>query len=281
MKYFYFIFLWMLAYNLDAQSGWTKNKGAYFAKLDVSILSANKYYSILGDELITSKFNQTSLNFYGEYGLTDRFTLISSMPLIRKNAFETSQPVYGIGDLKMEVKYRLLKSFPLSISLAPEFPIGRSNAFSANILNPQDKINLPTGDGEFNVWSTLAASGSVGKIYSTVFASYNYRTKYKGLDFRDLYQFGFEFGANPIQNLWLNTKIRAQFSTGETKHVELGFVRGDATTYTLFSVEAFYMLSNGLGMSATFLSGGEFIAPFRNIYIAPYFSFGIIYKNKK
>ena len=173
-----------------------------------------------------------------------------------------------------------MKKFPLTISIAPEIPTGRSNAFASNKLNPQDKINLPTGDGEFNVWSTMAASGSVGKIYSTIYASYNFRTKYMGLDFRDLYQVGFEFGVNAINNLWVNTKVRAQYSTGESKHIDLGFVRGDATTYTLISFETFYKVSKKIGISATFLSGSEFLAPFKNIYIAPYFSFGVIYENK-
>jgi len=282
VKYYYLLFFHFLFTTImNAQSGWTKEKGEYFAKIDISNLSANKYYSLSGTELITSNFNQTSINLYGEYGFKDRFTIITSMPLLRKNSFETSEAVYGIGDLKIEVKYRLMKNFPLTISIAPEIPTGRSNAFASNKLNPQDKINLPTGDGEFNVWSTLAASGSVGKIYSSVYASYNIRTKYMGLDFRDPYQVGFEFGVNPINNLWVNTKVKAQYSTGESKHVDLGFVRGDASTYTLLSLETFYKISKKIGISATFLSGSEFLAPFKNIYIAPYFSFGVIYENKK
>lgn len=69
---------------MNAQSGWTKEKGEYFAKIDISNLSANKYYSLSGTELITSNFNQTSINLYGEYGFKDRFTIITSMPLLRK-----------------------------------------------------------------------------------------------------------------------------------------------------------------------------------------------------
>ena len=265
--------------GLYAQGGWTREKGQYFVKTDISHLSSDSYYNPLGTNLKTTVFSQTSVNFYGEYGLKDRLTLITSMPLLRRNAFETSEPVYGIGDLKLELKYRLLKSFPLAISVAPEIPTGRSNAFASNKSDPTDKINLPTGDGEFNVWTTLAASGSVGKVYSSIYGSYNYRTKYKGLSFVDLYQIGFEVGVNPIKDLWFNTKVRAQFSTGESKHPDLGFVRGDGTTYTLISAEAFYKFSSKWGLSATYLTGGDFIAPFKNIYIAPYFSIGLTYEN--
>lgn len=266
--------------HLFGQSGWTKSKGSLFAKLDFSHLSASKYYTPSGNALTTSVFNQTSLNWYGEYGLSDRWTLVSAMPLLRKNAFETSEAVYGIGDLRLEIKYRLLKDFPVTLSIAPEFPTGRRNAFAASKSDPLDKINLPTGDGEFNVWSTLAASQSFGKLYGTVYGAYNYRTQYEGLDFRDLYQFGVEVGVNPLSGLWVNAKVRSQFSTGDSIYPELGFVRGDATTYTLYSFEAFYKLNDRIGVSGTFLSGGDFIAPFKNIYIAPYFSLGIVYEKK-
>lgn len=267
------------SFSIIAQSGWTREKSSMFLKLDYSTFSADKYYTPSGIELTTAKFRQNSFNLYGEYGLKDRLTLITSMPLLRRNSFKTSEPVYGIGDLRMELKYRLLKSFPLAISVAPEIPTGRKNAFSSSKSDPNDKINLPTGDGEFNVWTTLAASGSVGKVYSSIYGSYNFRTKYKGLSFRDLYQLGFEVGVNPMKDLWFNTKIRAQFSTGDSKYPELGFVRGDGTTYTLISAEAYYKVSSKWGFSATYLTGGDFIAPFKNIYIAPYFSIGLIREN--
>ncbi len=277
-----FIIGLLLSVNAMAQSGWTRSKGSFFGKLDFSHLSANTFYTPQGVALETSTFRQSSLNWFGEYGISDRWTLITSMPLLRSNSFETTESVYGMGDLKLEFKYRLFSdsNWPVAVSIAPEIPIGRRNAFASSKDNPQDRINLPTGDGEFNIWGTIAASKSIGKAYFSAYGAYNFRTQYEGLSFRDLYQFGVEFGVNPIHNLWLNTKLRAQFSTGESQYPELGFVRGDGTTYTLYSIEAFYKFSKNIGMAATFLSGSDFISPYRNIYIAPFFSLGIIYEKQ-
>lgn len=279
MKNILFLALVAFPFWANAQSGWTRNPHQWFLKLDVSHLSSDNYYNPNGNLLNTSTFQQTSLNFYGEYGIRDRLTLIAQAPLLRMNRFETTETALGQGDLRVEAKYRLSgNKWPLSISVAPEFPTGRANAFAANKAFPDESINLPTGDGEFNVWTTVAASKSMGKTYASVFAAYNFRTAYKGKSFRDLYQFGAELGFNPWKPLWVNAKLRAQFSEGRSKHPELGFVRGDGTTYTLASIEAFYKLTPKLGLALAYLSGGNWVAPFRNIYIAPYFSLGIVYE---
>jgi len=262
-----------------SQSGWTRPVKGLFLKLDGTFLNATKYYNPDGDGITTSAFRQTSFNLYGEYGFRKRLTFIVQAPLLRLNSFETTNTAAGIGDLRLEAKYRLTSNkLPVAISIAPEIPTGRANAYAANKQFPEDRINLPTGDGEFNVWVTLAASKSFGKCYASAFTAYDFRTKYDSKRFRDLYQFGLEFGYNPWKPLWLNAKLRAQFSNGTSKYPELGFVRGDATTYTLASAEAFYKINKNWGVAATFLTGGDWIAPFRNIYIAPYFSFGVVYE---
>ena len=264
---------------LLGQSGWTRAQKGLFLKLDGSYLNATNYYNPDGNKLSTSAFQQTSFNLYAEYGFRERLTFIVQAPLLRLNRFETTETVAGIGDLRLEAKYRLTSnSFPVSVSLAPEIPTGRANAFATNKEFSQDQINLPTGDGEFNVWVTLAASKSLGKLYASAFAAYDFRTRYGGKQFRDLYQFGAEIGFNPWKPLWLNAKLRTQFSNGESRHPDLGFVRGDGTTYTLASAEAFLKITKNWGVAATFLTGGDWIAPFRNIYIAPYASIGVVYE---
>ncbi len=262
-----------------AQGGWTRTHKSWFVKLDGSHLNAERYFNPNGEAVKTSAFRQTSLNLYAEYGFRPRLSFIVQAPLLRLNSFETAAVAAGVGDLRVEAKYRLTSNrFPVSVSIAPEIPTGRANAYAANKMFPDDRINLPTGDGEFNVWTTLAASKAFGKMYASAFTAYNFRTQYKGKRFRDLYQFGAEIGYNPWKPLWINAKLRAQFSNGESQHSDLGFVRGDATTYTLVSTEAFYKINKKWGVSATYLTGSDWIVPFRNIYIAPYFSLGVVYE---
>ncbi len=271
-----------LSFGVNAQSGWTKGKGEFFGKIDFAQLSTGNYYAPDGANLQTNKFTQSTINFYGEYGLQSRWSGIVSMPLWRQNSFSTTNKVSGMGDLRMDLKYRIIKNqnWPVAISVGIELPTGRANAYAANKSVPQDRINLPTGDGEFNIWTTLAASKSLGPGYISAFTAYNFRTKYQDLPFRDVYQVGAEVGANPFKPLWVNLKIRSQYSTGESKYPELGFVRGDGTTYTLYSAEAFVKFSSKFGGSITYLSGTDLLAPFKNIYISSFLSFGLIYELK-
>ena len=86
--------------TVQSQSGWTKNKGEFFGKLDFARLSTDKYYSPNGTALITNVFNQNSINVYAEYGLHNRWTAILNAPIWRQNSFETTDKVNGIGDLR-------------------------------------------------------------------------------------------------------------------------------------------------------------------------------------
>ncbi|MBL7774783.1 MAG: hypothetical protein JNK89_02205 [Saprospiraceae bacterium] len=278
-KWFWFCLFWSST-SCCAQSGWTRAPKSWFAKLDVSNLRAVDYYNPDGDRITTSAFQQSSLNFYGEYGFRERLTFVIQAPLLRLNKFETTNIAAGQGDLRLEAKYLLSDNrFPIAFSLAAELPTGRANAYAENKVLAGDRINLPTGDGEFNLWSTLAASRSIGRLwYASTFAAYNFRTRYAGKSFRNLYQFGAEIGFHPWDPLWLNAKLRAQFSQGKSRHPDLGFVRGDATTYTLLAVEALYKFNNSWGIAASYLTGGDWIAPLQNIYVAPYFSVGLIFE---
>lgn len=266
---------------MQAQGGWVRGKSELFSKVDYTHFNSTTYYAPNGDKIATAQFRQRELNVYGEYGITSRFTSILQMPLLRANSSENTNVVYGLGDAKIELKYRLTpdNKIPIAISIVPELPIGRSNAFAKAKSNPLDIINLATGDGEWNVWSTVAASIPLGKVYFSAYGSYNFRTKYEGKDFQDIYQIGGEIGGNLIPNFWVNAKVKAQYSTGEGQHPELTFVRGDATTYTLLSAEALYFLTKNWGISATFLTGSDVLSNRKNIFLSPYLSIGIIYKN--
>lgn len=263
----------------QAQSGWVREKGSIFLKNDAFFFQSTRYLNLQGDELRTARFSQYMIQLYGEYGLGKRFALQVYAPLIRWNQFETTDPAIGQGDLKLELKYALLRGkTPVSFAIAPEFPTGRAQALAANRSIPGDGIFLPTGDGEFNVWSTLAASRSFGTWYLSLYAAYNFRTQYQGLAFRDLYQAGGELGFHPIDPLWLQLKSRIQGSIGESQHPELGFVRGDATTYTAMSLGIWYELNQTWGLSLESGIATPWILGLRNIYAAPYYSAGVSWK---
>ena len=44
---------------------------------------------------------------------------------------------------------------PVALIFAPEFPTGTKNLFIKLKTNPLDSINLATGDGDFNFFTTI------------------------------------------------------------------------------------------------------------------------------
>lgn len=283
MKYFSAILiLTFIGMSAFAQSGWTRKKNTYFIKTSVNLFSSSDYYNPNGEKLKTTRFRQQSLTLYGEYGISDRLTAIIHFPALKLNSFENTEIAAGIGDLKAELKYALLqKNIPLTIAVAPEFPTGSKNNYAQNKFSSIDRINLPTGDGEFNVWTTLAASHSFYPVSAYVSAStaYNYRTQYNGFKFRDQLKFNFEAGYKLLDKIWLNGTLSAQTSIGKSAGVT-EFIRGEGTEFTAIGLGAAYEFVKHWSVSLQTWGYSDFIFYRKNIYSAPTYSIGVFYEIK-
>ncbi|MBN3583264.1 hypothetical protein JYB64_12770 [Algoriphagus aestuarii] len=268
--------------SLNAQSGWTKAKGEGFYQLSFQSLVSKDYFTLSGEQLETNQFTQQSLVLYSEYGITDRFTIIANWPIQTWNGFETTETVSGLGDLKIELKHALLKKyFPLSISVAPEIPVGRANHFAKSTVNDFEQINLPSGDGEFNVWGTLASSFALPNtpLYGSIFGTYNYRTQYEGIQFSDQLGFGAEVGYQIAGKVWINSKLNALRSVDEVTTVS-DFVRGDGTAYTSYSFGASSPIYKGINLSFSYRNFTDWIYARENIYSSGVISIGLFYQTK-
>lgn len=269
-------------FSIQAQSGWTKSKKEGFYQLSFNRFSSDDYFTLGGEELKTNQFTQNSLVFYGEYGLTDKLTVIANWPLQVWNGFSSTETVSGLGDLRLEFKQALLKKYlPLSISVAPEFPIGMANNFAQSKLNDFESINLPSGDGEFNVWTTLATSFSLpnAPLYGNLFGAYNYRTSYQDISFTNQIGLGVELGYKIADLVWINSRINALTSTQDVP-VATDFVRGDGTEYTSYSFGASAPLFKGIHLSLNYRNYADFFFERKNLYSAGTFSMGFYYERK-
>ncbi|NJM26575.1 MAG: hypothetical protein HC859_14985, partial [Bacteroidia bacterium] len=103
--------------------------------------------------IVTTSLYSTS--FYGEYGITDRFTGIVYLPFfvrstlneVRYNQSGNSIPgdaVNSLGDAEVSLKYGLIVNKPIvmSATLTLGLPLGETRGGDQQILQ--------TGDGEFN-----------------------------------------------------------------------------------------------------------------------------------
>ncbi|PZX51939.1 hypothetical protein [Algoriphagus chordae] len=282
LKVFGLGYMCFFTFEAAAQSGWTKEKTEGFYQLSFQSMKSDDYYSLTGDLLETNQFSQQSLVFYGEYGVTDKFTIIANWPLQIWNGFETTETVSGLGDLRLEFKHSLLKKYlPLSISIAPEFPIGRANNFAQSTVNDFEQINLPSGDGEFNVWTTLASSFALPDIplYGNLFSSYNFRTQYEGISFSDQFAIGAEIGYHIADLVWVNARLNALNSVNEVE-VATDFVRGDGSEYTAYSFGASVPVYKNIHVTVNYRNFNDWIFKRKNIYSSGVIGFGVYYEYK-
>ncbi|QSE98274.1 hypothetical protein [Fulvivirga lutea] len=268
--------------SIQAQSGWTKKKGEYFLKLNYTTGSSDKYFTINGDELTTAEFTQSNASLYAEYGLTDKITLLAHGPIFRTQKFETTETISAIGDLPIGLKYSLLQgAIPLSIGLVVDIPLAKADNFANNKEIANTRINLPTGDGEWNYRLTLAASHSFypTPVYVSAYSTYNYRTEYENTSFSDQLIAGVEGGVNIANKVWLSLSVQFQDTFGDPEVVD--FVRGEGTEFTAINVSATYMITERLGANASFFSYNDLIFNRVNLYSANIFGIGLTYELKK
>lgn len=282
LKFLQIAALFFVVQEVDGQSGWTKSKGEGFFQTSFSTFNSKDYFTLEGEKLLTNRFHQQSMVFYGEYGVTDKFTVIANLPLQNFNGFETTETVSGLGDLRLEFKHALLKKYlPLAISIAPEIPTGKANNFAYSKVNDFERINLPSGDGEFNVWTTLATSFALGDFpfYGSLFGSYNYRTQYDGISFSDQIAVGMEFGYKVFDKVWVNARLNGLTSVDEITEVT-DFVRGDGTEYTSYSIGASVPVYKEFHLNLNYRNFNDLLFQRKNIYSGGVFTIGIFYNLK-
>ncbi|MDP5060302.1 MAG: hypothetical protein NWP64_00130 [Maribacter sp.] len=282
IKHIIFICCCFFAFNAQAQSAWTREAKGFYLQASAAHFSSNTYYTTegrLADQ--GSTFNTSALLIYGEYGISDRFTAIVDLPLVRLNSFSTTETVGGVGNIQLGVKYKLLKSFPLSLQVALDIPTNDGSNFAqsnnANAFGEFDEINLPVSDGEFNVWTTLAASHGFknGKTYACAFSSVNFRTK----DFSNQFQAGVELGHLFFDKLYLIGKLKIQERLSSENNVQSGsFLFGEGTTFTNYGITSMYKVTNHFNVVAQYSDYAGFLVERKNIYDGGTFSLGVSFE---
>ncbi len=279
---FIIVLVFLSQFVAQAQSGWVREKGKLFAQGSISYFSSDKYYNtsgILQTSTAGTNFNTATFKLYGEYGLTDNITLLANIPLIQSNSLSTTNSIVGVGNIRLGAKYQLVKTLPISLAVEAEIPTNNGEQFAEasadNALGFRDRINLPTSDGELNVWTTLAASksSSSGKFYGTAYGSLNIRTE--GLSHQT--KFGVEAGTFLFDKLWLIGKLSAQKSLSDELEI-VPFLFGEGTEFTSYGLTAMYSLSEKISITAEYSDYAGFIINQQNIYDGPTFSVGIAFE---
>jgi len=170
--------------NLLGQA-WTQSKGSSYTKISYGAASASEQYSFDGavkpyaDNVDDYAFFDRSLYLYGEYGLTQRFTLVGSVPfkrvIIRDAAFRYR--AFGIGNLDLGLR-RNLNDFlgwdnsanTLSINAFSTIPLGYHRNYTPSVGAGQLDLGMALNYGRSFYPSPAYAQAGLGyKIRSSIF----------------------------------------------------------------------------------------------------------------
>lgn len=284
-----FVSIILIASQAFAGGPWTQPKGKGYFKLSEWWVSFDQHYTDQGllDPNVTTGIYNTS--FYGEYGITDRFTAIAFAPLVSRNLMNTlvsettgdviskGEALNAFGDLDLSFKYGLTKpgsKFPVAASLTLGIPTGQ--------VGKGTLANLQTGDGEFNQFLKLDAGTGFNlsdqvSNYFAVYFGINHRTQGYSEEFR----FGVEYGLGFFnQKLWTIGRVYGieSFKNGASANeINSTSIYANNAEVTNLEFEAALYVHHRIGISGsvTHVLRGEIVAA------APAFSVGVFYDMSK
>lgn len=256
-----------------AGGGWARRPHSLYVKLAGTTLASTAFHTSDGNVVRTADFNTQTIQLYMEYGVINRLSAILDAPVFKRAAYATASPASGIGDFGLVLKYAVLSGrFPTSLGIGAEFPTGNRRAFGANKHNPEARIFLPTGDGEFNTWlrSYVSHSFHPRPAFASVDVGYNLRT----MGFTNQYQMNLQLGYRPSDAVWLFGGLR-RLATAGTPRGGAAFSSigiGEGVEYTSYGVGLSVEVAPHMDVTGD-VSGG--LGRAKNIYSGFNFGFGV------
>jgi len=168
---------------------WTRAKGGHYAKFSASYLYTDTEYDYQGNEvpLLTSNplvqsaaYREVDLSAYVEYGITDRISLVGTLPfkILTSRRTEISDIAdlireidatnAGLSDLSIGARQALVTGrWPVSVEVTGKVPLG----YDATPDNGAPAL----GTGYADLSGALLAGRSARGIYATASAAYRVR----------------------------------------------------------------------------------------------------------
>ena len=190
--------------NLQAQSPWARPRSGAYAQLSWNFIPTyTTLFGVNGEDLnLEREVTERSLQFYAEYGLSKKTTLIVSAPLVMNqrgapNPNGTSVvdrdagQITGPGNTTLALKHQFLQGkLALSGTFRMDFPVARKNF--------QTTTGLTTGYNALTLLPSAQVGMGLGKVYWFAYGGYGYRSN----EYSHFLNFGAELGLR-LGKVWL------------------------------------------------------------------------------
>lgn len=248
----------LLSFSSFAQSPWTQEKGKFYTQL--SFTSINGYSSLFGnpDYNTEREISDRTLQFFGEYGLTDKTSLLLSLPFKMVEAgnqttaalatFTNSGTENSLGNIELGIKHKFYKK---KWVLSGQFSI------EANTGSFDATTGIRTGYDAWTFTPMFLAGRGFGKTYVQGFIGANVRTN----DYSSNFRIGGEVGRKLGKRVWLIgfLDISSSFKNGDivlpTENLATGLYVNDQE-FGAFGLKAIGEFTDKFGITAGY--GGAF-----------------------
>lgn len=268
--------LLLLIPTIAIAGGWTQKTDHGYFKIGGRLLRAPERYDSTGRRMDIPTYGDFTMSLYGEYGFTNWFTVVASVPVVKRVTINrqvsnrtgleltAGAERTNVGDIDLGGRFGILQqgNTVLAAQVTLGLPTGNATATDGTA----------TGDGEFNQLLALQVGHSFHPVplYATADVSINNRTK----GFARQWMLGAELGWNISSDLLVLGRIQGVGSLGSSQLAESSIAFASNQRYLVYGIEANMQLTTLVGVAA----GIESATWARNTLAAPTFSFGVFLK---
>lgn len=200
------VFFFLAISSLSAQSPWLPSKGGYFFQLSYSnIPEYSRLFNLEYEDFQTPRFAvDNTIQFYGEYGISDKFSLLVSIPykMLQSrdinpkyfndvNDIPEAATVNAMGNVQLSMKYNLLQSTWVSaLQLKVELPANASKGEPSGLYPGYDAY-------------AFIPSASIGRGWNRFYFYYYLSVIARTNNFDEKLDTGIEGGWLAFKNFWL------------------------------------------------------------------------------
>lgn len=209
----------------EAHSAWTQPKGHSYNQLTLSYYKTTQRYSSMNvdtsGEVVdrssriwktdTEEFNSTKITYYGEYGITDKLTVFTSIPYDWQRSNDTMRFAgedgpSGVGDINLGVRHGLIDNILGSgILMSAQAEVKIPEAYDYG--DPVRDLSL--GDGQYDLTLAILFGRGLGKGYAWMNAGYKFRfenTENEPVTFKPSDQIKVSIGGGYAVTSWLSIR---------------------------------------------------------------------------
>ncbi len=173
---------------------WTLPEGKSYHKVAGNFFTADRNFG--QDPAGFNEFNDYTINYYGEFGLTDKLTFITQLPIrhSESESFGTTINNTGVGDVDLGLRYNFLNT---------SWVVSGQFTYKAPFLYDEDDT-LPLGNGQSDFEFRLQLGKSLHPYgYFGLEVGYRFRDEDPSDEIRYLAEYGFDLN----ENIYLRTKL--------------------------------------------------------------------------